>query len=250
MAPPRTSSRRPASTRCSPVEASRGPPTASFRDGSSSSSAPAPVTQHLPYCSADLLRGHAPVRWRQSIRPHPEAKIYIIYKDMRTPGQIERFYAAVQQQPGSFLTRAKSRGPSAATARSSVRLKDTLLGDDVQLQADLVVLATGMVPNSADGEAIRTFSDASQALCKRRVRDPAGRGAKERRGARSPRGYRNPQPHLPPGAGPAHAALRASPTRTSSASPTRRGAPASTPPGACAPRWTRPSAAEDASVPR
>jgi quinone-modifying oxidoreductase subunit QmoB len=41
-----------------------------------------------------------------------------------------------------------------------VRLKDSLLGPDASLQADLVVLAVGMVPNSADSEAIRALRDA------------------------------------------------------------------------------------------
>jgi quinone-modifying oxidoreductase subunit QmoB len=42
----------------------------------------------------------------------------------------------------------------------SVRVKNSLLGDDVELAADLVVLAVGMVPNSADGEGIRILRDA------------------------------------------------------------------------------------------
>jgi quinone-modifying oxidoreductase subunit QmoB len=42
----------------------------------------------------------------------------------------------------------------------SVHLAESLFGDDVTLDADLVVLAVGMVPNSADGEAIRSFLDA------------------------------------------------------------------------------------------
>ena len=42
-----------------------------------------------------------------------------------------------------------------ANGKLTVNLKDSLLGDNVAIEADLVVLAVGMVPNAADGELIR-----------------------------------------------------------------------------------------------
>jgi quinone-modifying oxidoreductase subunit QmoB len=42
-------------------------------------------------------------------------------------------------------------------------VNSTLLGQTIVLHVDLVVLATGMVPNSADGEAIRAGEDAERA---------------------------------------------------------------------------------------
>jgi quinone-modifying oxidoreductase subunit QmoB len=116
--------------------------------------------QHLPYCSADCC-GTTLRQVAQIHRAHPGVETAVIYRDMRTPGQIERFYAAVQQQPGSMFTRGEVASIS-GNGTLTVRLKDSLLGDDVELQADLVVLATGAVPNSADGEAIRTFRDATK----------------------------------------------------------------------------------------
>ena len=38
-----------------------------------------------------------------------------------------------------------------------------MLGEEIEVQVDLLVLASGMVPNSADGEAIRAFEDAKRA---------------------------------------------------------------------------------------
>ncbi len=114
--------------------------------------------EHLPYCSADCcattLRQVATIH-----ATHPGLETAVIYRDLRAPGQIERFYQAVQDQPGSMFTRGEV---SAVRANGSLelQLKDSLLGDNVTLQADLVVLATGMIPNSADGEAIRTHRDA------------------------------------------------------------------------------------------
>ncbi len=41
-------------------------------------------------------------------------------------------------------------------------MKDTLLGESIVVNVDMVVLATGMVPNSADGPAIRELTDAKR----------------------------------------------------------------------------------------
>jgi len=45
-----------------------------------------------------------------------------------------------------------------------VKVKDSLLGERVEIEAELVVLAVGMVPNSADGEAIRQLRDARKRI--------------------------------------------------------------------------------------
>ena len=115
---------------------------------------------HLPYCSSECcvttLRQVAAVH-----RDLPGMECAVVYRDMRTPGQMEHFYQAVQEQPGSMFTRGEvatvEKGPEGNLV---VRLKDSLLGPDAALQADLVVLAVGMIPNSADSEAIRALRDA------------------------------------------------------------------------------------------
>jgi quinone-modifying oxidoreductase subunit QmoB len=92
---------------------------------------------------------------------HARAKAYIFYEFMRTPGQYEDFYRRVQEDPGIFLTRADvtdvardENGQLVVTARN------TMPGAHIQVRVDLVVLAAGMKPNSADGEAIRALRDA------------------------------------------------------------------------------------------
>jgi quinone-modifying oxidoreductase, subunit QmoB len=90
-----------------------------------------------------------------------DAKAYIFYEFMRTPGHYEDFYRRVQEDPGVFLTRGEvvdvkrdGDGSLLVTARN------TMPGAAVEVKVDLVVLAAGMVPNSADGEAIRALEDA------------------------------------------------------------------------------------------
>lgn len=90
-----------------------------------------------------------------------DAKAYIFYEFMRTPGQYEDFYRRAQEDPGIFLT----KGEVAEVARDDdggllVTAKNTMPGGDIEVKVDLVVLAAGMKPNSADGEAIRALEDA------------------------------------------------------------------------------------------
>ena len=104
--------------------------------------------EHLPYCSVycclTSLKQAAYVREK-----NPDAVAYIIYKDMRTPGQYELFYKKMQDDPGVMLTKGEVVGVSEAPGENLyVEVKDTLIGGDIKIEADLVVLATGMVPNT------------------------------------------------------------------------------------------------------
>ncbi|MBN2243316.1 MAG: hydrogenase iron-sulfur subunit [Acidobacteria bacterium] len=115
---------------------------------------------HLPYCSSvccmTTLKQAGYIR-----EQNPDAKIYVVYKDIRTPGQYEKYYKAAQEDPLTFFTKGEvvsveKKSPIGLAAT----VADTLLGGDIEIKADLVVLAAGMVPNSADGEAIRALEDA------------------------------------------------------------------------------------------
>ncbi len=94
-----------------------------------------------------------------------DAKAYVFYEFIRTPGLYEDFYRRAQEDPGVFLT----RGAVTDVVRDSdggltVTVEDTMLGEKMQVQVDLVVLAAGMKPNSADGEAIRALEDARRVV--------------------------------------------------------------------------------------
>ena len=90
-----------------------------------------------------------------------DAKAYIFYEFMRTPGHYEDFYRRVQEDPGVFLTRGAVTGVErSADGDLLVTAVDTMPGKCIQVKVDLVVLAAGMMPNAADGEAIRALADA------------------------------------------------------------------------------------------
>ncbi len=116
--------------------------------------------EHLSYCSSVCCM--ATLKHAGYIREqNPNANVFIVYKDIRATGEYERLYRAAQDDPLTFLTKGEvTRVDRALEGKLGVTIKDTLFGENVILQADLVVLATGMVPNSADGEAIRALEDA------------------------------------------------------------------------------------------
>ncbi len=118
--------------------------------------------QHLAYCSSECcattLKQIAVIH-----REFPGVETVVLYRDMRTPGQLERFYQSVQAEPGSLFARGEvEKVEGNGTGPLTVHLRGSLLGEAASLTADLVVLAVGMVPNSADGEAIRALHDAEK----------------------------------------------------------------------------------------
>jgi len=116
--------------------------------------------EHLPYCSAVCCR----VTLKQALWAREldgDTMAFIFYKDIRSPGQYEDFYRRVQEDPGIFFTKGDVVSvEETADHNLLVDVEDTLIDKYIQVEADLVVLATGMVPVAADGEAIRQFRDA------------------------------------------------------------------------------------------
>ncbi len=103
---------------------------------------------HLPYCSgvccAASLKQAAYVR-----AAYPDAEITIFYIDIRTPGRLEDFYNKVVEQ-GIRLVKGKAAKveEDPETGTLLVTAEDVMSGRKLTQRADLVVLATGIVPNT------------------------------------------------------------------------------------------------------
>ena len=106
--------------------------------------------EHLPYCSDFCCQ--ASLKQALYVRQqNPNATAMILYKDIRTPGQTELFYKQVQSDPGVMLTKAEVSGVSLGEqGKLVITASDSLFGDNVAFEADLVVLATGLVPVTLD----------------------------------------------------------------------------------------------------
>lgn len=78
----------------------------------------------------------------------PDARITVFYMDVRAFGKgFEQFYDQVREERVLY----RRGNPSEIYRRGDrliVRAEDTLLGRPVEVEADLVVLATGLVPRS------------------------------------------------------------------------------------------------------
>ncbi|MBI5641697.1 MAG: FAD-dependent oxidoreductase [Nitrospirae bacterium] len=101
---------------------------------------------HLPYCSsfccATSLKQAKYVREKSG-----DAVAMIFYKDIRTPGQTELFYKNMQNDPGVLLTKADVTAVTdAGNGNLYVEADNTFLGEKIKVEADLVVLAIGVVP--------------------------------------------------------------------------------------------------------
>jgi len=100
---------------------------------------------HLPYCSGFCCT--------ESIKQamyfkaqNADCDATILFDDLRTPGAAgEDFYRAAQQ---AMVTFSKGQATEVvANGGLKVKFKDLILDGDTELDCDLVVLATGQVPN-------------------------------------------------------------------------------------------------------
>jgi quinone-modifying oxidoreductase subunit QmoB len=85
---------------------------------------------------------------------YDDGKAFIFYQHMRTPGLSEYFYKSMQQDPGVFLTKGNVVNVSKNGNGMIVEATDTLLGKQLKVKADLVVLAAGMEPATKDDPVV------------------------------------------------------------------------------------------------
>ncbi|MCK5696239.1 MAG: hydrogenase iron-sulfur subunit, partial [Desulfobacula sp.] len=85
---------------------------------------------------------------------YSDGKAYIIYQHMRTPGLQEYFYKSMQQEDGIFMTKGAVTEVVQQGNGLAVTATNTLLGENLAIKADMVVVAGGMVPVTADDPVI------------------------------------------------------------------------------------------------
>ncbi len=106
---------------------------------------------HLTYCS--YICCMASLKHATYLREqYPDAKIYIYYIDLRTPGlKYENFYAKLKKDENIFFIKGKVAEVSEESGTANINLvaEDTITGEKVRQTVDMLVLATGMQPNTA-----------------------------------------------------------------------------------------------------
>jgi quinone-modifying oxidoreductase subunit QmoA len=84
---------------------------------------------------------------------YPEAKIYIFYIDLRTPGnRYEKFYKKIKEDKNIFLIKGKVAEVKevAGSGNITVIAENAVTGEKVKQTVDMAVLATGMQPTAAN----------------------------------------------------------------------------------------------------
>jgi quinone-modifying oxidoreductase, subunit QmoB len=101
---------------------------------------------HLPYCSS-VCCSTTLKQALELIETDPTTNCYVIYEEMRTPGVAEELYRTAQKA-GVIFIKGKVK---AVGSDLTLTVADELVQQEIPLTGlDMVVLATGMVPNSTN----------------------------------------------------------------------------------------------------
>ncbi len=115
-------------------------------------------TERMPYSSGVSDRV-AIKQALQLIEAVPAAMVYVIYQDLRAHGTAEEFYRQ-SQEAGVIFQKGTVKSVSADL---TVTVEDDLLGQQVPMAGlDMVVLSTGMVPNSTNVDLAPAEAGAEQ----------------------------------------------------------------------------------------
>ncbi|MGO8755804.1 MAG: FAD-dependent oxidoreductase [Gallionellaceae bacterium] len=102
--------------------------------------------EHLPYCSGHCCA--TSVKQAMYFKDaNPEVDTVVMYTDLRMPGMGEDFYRSAQDK-GVIFTKGKASTVDVDGDACKVNFRDLILDEEAAIAADLVVLATGQVPNS------------------------------------------------------------------------------------------------------
>ena len=105
---------------------------------------------HLPYggnvSSLVALKQALYIRDR-----HPDSIVYVLYRDMQTPGQYEYFYKRVQEDQGVLFSQGEIQNVAEDTHGNIVLdVENTVLGGAIRMVVDLLVLSADMIPATLD----------------------------------------------------------------------------------------------------
>jgi quinone-modifying oxidoreductase subunit QmoA len=113
---------------------------------------------HLPYCSAVCCSASL----KQAIYftdQDQENRADIFYIDMRVSGRNEDFLRKVENHEQIDLIKGKVSQVASNSSRPSLEAEDIMSGQKIRKEYDLVVLATGIVPNVPSIEGIELDGD-------------------------------------------------------------------------------------------
>ena len=107
--------------------------------------------EDLAYCSK-ICCGQAVKNALEVLKHNPSANITILFRDMRTYGLMEDAYSAAREKGVNFVHFEKDSPPRVTEEEGRIRIDfyDRLLGENVSLNPDLLILSVGVVPSGVE----------------------------------------------------------------------------------------------------
>ncbi|MBF0429191.1 MAG: hydrogenase iron-sulfur subunit, partial [Magnetococcales bacterium] len=100
---------------------------------------------HLDYCSGACCIYSMKQALYVMEQYGDDASTYLVYQEIRTPGQMEDFYRKAQDEGAVFIKGDVTQVSGNAKGGVTVKVDDKLMRGPETLEVDLLVLATGMV---------------------------------------------------------------------------------------------------------
>jgi len=113
---------------------------------------------HLSYCSGYCC--NTSIKQAMYFKDsNPDIDTVVLFTDLRTPGNGEDFYRAAQNK-GVVFSKGVVSNVDANGNTCTVKFNDLILNEETSADVDLVVLATGSVPNS--GPELEALAEANR----------------------------------------------------------------------------------------
>ncbi len=106
-----------------------------------------------PYCSRTCCV--EAVKNAIRIRKETKASVYVLYRDIRTYGVWEKLYREASRLGVVFMRYSEDKPP--AVVNNTLTVHDLLIGDDIEIEADQIVLSCPMVAPGSNAELGRLF---------------------------------------------------------------------------------------------
>ena len=115
---------------------------------------------HYPYCSnfCCMYTLKHVVQLKEKYKD--DVEVYVFYMDIRSPGKgYEEFYERARERGANFIRGRVSRiDEDPVTHNLTVHSEDSLLGHPIEIEADMVVLATASMPKKGADEVARILN--------------------------------------------------------------------------------------------
>jgi len=114
--------------------------------------------EERPYCSR-ICCNEAVKNALKIKELSPESSVYVLYRDIRTYGFRESYYSKARKEGVVFIKYREDKKPQVSRNGDKIMVSvyDTILGMEVEIPADVVVLSAGVVPHEENKEVAQLF---------------------------------------------------------------------------------------------